>query len=50
MRKSFAARVYEALDHDLVRTQKALGHRNVNSTVSYISFLDSEVDAAIMAG
>lgn len=49
MRKSFAARVYEVLGHDLVKTQKAMGHRNINSTVSYIGFLDSDVDNAILA-
>jgi len=49
MRKTFAARVYAKLDHDLVKTQKALGHRNVNSTVSYLSFQEEEIDEAILA-
>jgi hypothetical protein len=34
MRKTFANRVYEKLDYDLVKTQWAIGHRNLNSTVS----------------
>jgi integrase len=49
MRKTFACRVYEKLGHDLVKTQRALGHRNINSTVSYLSFADEEIDAAILA-
>jgi len=49
MRKTFATRVYEKLNHDLVRTQKALGHKNINSTVSYLAFREEEIDAAILA-
>lgn len=49
MRKTFAHRMYESLGHDLIRTQKALGHKSVNSTVSYLSFAESEVNAAILA-
>lgn len=48
MRKTFAAKVYEAVDGDLVKTQKALGHKSVNSTVSYLSFDEKEVDDAIL--
>jgi integrase len=50
MRKTFATRVYTHLNHDLVKTQRALGHKNINSTVSYLSFRDEEIDAAILAG
>lgn len=49
MRKTFANRVYERLDRDLVRTQRALGHRNINSTVSYLSFREEDIDQAILA-
>lgn len=49
MRKTFANRIYEALNFDLVRTQKALGHRNINSTVSYLSFREEDIDSAILA-
>jgi integrase len=49
MRKSFADRVYEKLGHDLVKTQRALGHRNINSTVSYLSFKNEEIDQAILS-
>jgi len=49
MRKTFADRVYEKLGHDLFKTQKALGHRNINSTVQYLSFKEEEIDAAILS-
>lgn len=48
MRKTFAKRVYNKLGKDLVRTQKALGHRNVNSTVSYLSFDEGDIDDAVL--
>lgn len=48
MRKSFAQRVYVALDKDLVKTQRALGHKNVTSTVYYLHFDQSDVDNAIL--
>jgi len=49
MRKTFADRVYEGLGRDIFRTQKALGHRNINSTVQYLSFREADIDAAILA-
>jgi hypothetical protein len=49
MRKTFCNRVYEALKHDLPRTQKAMGHSNINSTVSYLSFREEDIEAAILA-
>ncbi len=49
MRKTFAARVYENLGHDLFKTQRALGHQSVDSTVHYLSFRQEEIDAAILA-
>ena len=49
MRKTFASRVYDKLDHDLVKTQRALGHKNINSTVSYLSFSEEDIDEAILA-
>ena len=48
-RKTFAHGVYEALSHDLVKTQRALSHKNINSTVSYLGFgTVAEVDEAIL--
>jgi integrase len=49
MRKTFADRVYRQLNHDLVKTQRAMGHKNINSTVAYLSFAEEEIDAAILA-
>lgn len=46
-RKTFAKKIYHALGKDLVKTQKALGHESINSTVSYLSFEQSEIDNAI---
>lgn len=47
MRKAFADHVYEALDRDIFRLQKAMGHKNVNSTVQYLSFKESDIEKAI---
>ena len=49
MRKTFAARIYDALGGDLVKTQRALGHQCVNSTAQYLSFKEEEIDQAILA-
>ncbi len=49
MRKTFANKVHVLLGRDLVKTQRALGHKNVSSTVSYLSFLEEEIDEAILA-
>jgi integrase len=48
MRKTFANRVYTRLNGDLVKTQRALGHKNINSTVSYLSFREGEIEEAIL--
>lgn len=49
MRKTFADRMYEKLNRDIFRTQKALGHKNINSTVQYLSFRESDIEEAILA-
>ena len=49
MRKTFAARVYQRLGKDLIKTQQAMGHRSINSTARYLSFADAEIDKAILA-
>lgn len=48
MRKTFAQRVYHGLDKDMIGTQRALGHKNINSTGSYLSFEEEDIDAAIL--
>lgn len=49
MRKTFANVVHEKLGRDISKTKKALGHKNINSTDSYLSFLQEEIDEAILA-
>jgi hypothetical protein len=47
--RTVANRVYDKLNHDLVKTHRALGHASVASTGSYSSFREEEIDAAILA-
>jgi integrase len=49
MRKTFCNRMYDKLNHDLVKTQKAMGHANINSTVAYLSFREEDITDAILA-
>jgi hypothetical protein len=49
MRKTFAEKVYDRLDGDLPRLQTALGHASINSTISYLSFKQEDVDDAILS-
>lgn len=49
MRKTFADRIYNILDHDVRKTQEALGHKNINSTAQYIGVNQDEINAAIMS-
>ncbi len=49
LRKTFAHRVHKRLGSDVVKTQKALGHKNVNSTVAYLSVDSEEIAAAILS-
>lgn len=47
MRKTFANNVHQKLGHDIFKTQRALGHRNIGTTVKYLAFTESEIDDAI---
>ena len=49
MRKTFADRIYERLGRDLIKVQRALGHKSINSTVSYLSFREEEITEAILS-
>jgi integrase len=49
MRKTFATRMYEKLNRDLVKVQRAMGHRNINSTVAYLSCREEDIADAILA-
>lgn len=48
MRKTFAVKIYKELDKDIFKTQKALGHTSVLSTVSYLYFSNDEINKAIL--
>ena len=49
MRKTFADRVYDRLDGDLVKTAQALAHRSISSTAGYLTFREAEIDEAILS-
>ncbi len=49
MRKTFADRLYDRLGGDLVKLQRALAHRSLVSTASYVSFREEEIDEAILS-
>jgi site-specific recombinase XerD len=46
-RKSFAKKIYEAVDRNIVDLQQALGHKNIASTQHYISFDNQKVSNAL---
>ena len=48
MRKTFCNKVHTALGENIFKTQKAMGHASLSSTAHYISFMQSEIDAAIL--
>lgn len=47
LRKTFAARMYEAHGQNIFKVQKAMGHASPASTVAYLSFEDSEQVEAV---
>lgn len=49
MRKTLAKSVYEKSGKDISATQKALGHRSLSSTTSYLSSDQSTVDAVLLS-
>lgn len=48
MRKCFARRVYEASGHDLIRTQRALGHSSPVTTARYLETDSAALDRLIL--
>lgn len=48
MRKTFAQRVHERLGRDVFKTQKALGHRSIQSTIHYLTCNQGEIDDAVL--
>ena len=49
LRKTFADRIYEKVGRNLFLTQQALSHKNINSTISYLSFKEDQIDQAILS-
>ena len=50
LRKIYATRIYKILGKDLVKTQRAMGHESVNSTVKYLQdFTADDIDQAILS-
>ena len=49
MRKTVANRMYNRLNRDLMKVQRAMGHRRFNSTVAYLWFREEDMADAIFA-
>jgi integrase len=48
MRKTLAKKVYGATNKDIVLTSRVLGHKNLSSTMSYLSFFtQDDIDATL---
>lgn len=49
MRKSYSKKIYETSKRDLVATQRAMGHKSVQSTISYLNFYtDDDINKLIL--
>jgi len=48
-RKTFAKKAHSIYGGDILKTRKALGHKDINSTVQYLAVDDAEVDKAFMS-
>ena len=49
MRKTFAKKVYEIYEHDLLKTMKALGHEDVRNVQRYLDVDGEAVEAGILS-
>ena len=47
-RKTFAKKAHNVYGGDILKTRKALGHKDINSTVSYLAVEDEEVDKGFL--
>lgn len=43
-RKTFASKVYAATGKDLLKTQKAMGHKSIDSTTKYLTTCTNEIN------
>ena len=50
LRKTFAQKMYENLGRDILATRDAIGHRQLDSTLKYISTSVDRIRAAILKG
>ncbi len=48
LRKTFAQSIYASTGHDIVVTQRALGHRSITTTARYLDASEPEVFNAVM--
>lgn len=46
-RKTFSTKIHEKLGRDITKTQKAMGHASINSTIAYLQINMEEVNKAI---
>lgn len=44
MRKTFAKKVYKASGNDLLKCQKAMGHKSIDSTTKYLATCTNEIN------
>jgi site-specific recombinase XerD len=49
MRKTFAMRFYQQSQRDLLKTQKALGHKWITTTQRYLHVDEADIEALILA-
>jgi len=49
MRKTFGETIYEKSGRDLLKTQRAMGHKSPASTVAYLHIDERDIDALILA-
>lgn len=48
MRKSFVGAIYAASGHDLIRTQRVIGHRSPLTTAAYLESTQDELDQLVL--
>jgi integrase len=49
LRKTFVAAIYAASGHDLIRTQRAVGHRSPLTTAAYLESTQAELDELVLS-
>lgn len=48
LRKTMAHNVYKASGKDIIKTQRALGHKSLNSTTAYLSADQEDIDSVMI--